>query len=605
MAFVYDVLEPQAYADVRFDLMTGLWGGNLKPYIDQFGVARIGPNLLMVDSMDALVQVVMGPHYDAELVDLLMGAANQVYSEGDTGKLRDNLDKVMRDWAADHNLPDRYRTFEFADQDQLRAATALALQSYEDFFGSESGIPDSDERAVLISLMQEGVDISGILTAISDLDRVGAWYELRYLSNGGIEGFPPPSQEIAARRYYQSDIFELYDEPGNVDYAQAEEVGLIYTANRENIRDYEQEYDPGNGNGPGQGDIVSELQPAILAVAEFYDIGIGKMEELLFVGRTTNYDGQSGNIEDKRHDADLVVGTLGSDTLIGGKGDDVLLGDPEDNGEGGQDDLIDGGKGNDRLYGGADGDTLLGGGGKDRLYGGGGTDHLEGGKGNDTYYLTDNSLTAVGGPEGSDPTLVGGVNDDVVKEGAKQGKDTIEVWVSSGDFNVRHIEKFRLAGDISGSVSVMLNQFDDFILSTGDDQLSLTINKLQKKPIDIVTNGGADTISIEFEPGVDPSRVLDGKGLTARFRFDDLTADDTIDLTSIGIEDVIMNRDRITDDRGFYLMAPGAKLDFMVGGKIDKTYNNSTDSWFVVKCGTDTPYGPEFIGDIDRSHFDF
>ena len=44
--------------------------------------------------------------------------------------------------------------------------------------------------------------------------------------------------------------------------------------------------------------------------------------------------------------------------------------------------------------------------------------------------------------------------------------------------------------------------------------------------------------------------------------------------------------------------------DLMDGNKIDKTYNNYTDNWFVVKLGDNTPYGPEFMGNIDKTHFD-
>ena len=51
-------------------------------------------------------------------------------------------------------------------------------------------------------------------------------------------------------------------------------------------------------------------------------------------------------------------------------------------------------------------------------------------------------------------------------------------------------------------------------------------------------------------------------------------------------------------------MAPHSKLDLMDGKQIDKTYNNYTDHWFVVKCGDDTPFGPEFIGNIDKGHFE-
>ena len=42
----------------------------------------------------------------------------------------------------------------------------------------------------------------------------------------------------------------------------------------------------------------------------------------------------------------------------------------------------------------------------------------------------------------------------------------------------------------------------------------------------------------------------------------------------------------------------------MDGKHLEKTYNNYTDNWFVVKCGDDTPYGPEFIGNIDKGHFE-
>jgi hypothetical protein len=178
------------------------------------------------------------------------------------------------------------------------------------------------------------------------------------------------------------------------------------------------------------------------------------------------------------------------------------------------------------------------------------------------------------------------------------------VQVNNGDFNFRNIEKFELAADVSGTIKMALNEFTDFKLSAGNDDLTLVINRLQKTPIEIRTGGGEDTIRIQFEPGVDPSQVLDGKGLTARFHFADLTKADTIDLRSIGIEDIIMKRDHISVDKGFYLLAPGAKLDLMDGNQIDKTYNNSTDHWFVVKCGDDTPFGPELWGNIDKSHFE-
>src|SRR5688500_10698674 len=100
MAFDYHSLTTQ-YATVRNELMVDLWGLDDKPYVNQFGTARIGPNLDLVENMDALVQEMLGSRYDADLVDLLRGAANQAYNPGQSAKLLKNLNDVMHDWARD------------------------------------------------------------------------------------------------------------------------------------------------------------------------------------------------------------------------------------------------------------------------------------------------------------------------------------------------------------------------------------------------------------------------------------------------------------------------------------------------------------------------
>jgi hypothetical protein len=92
--------------------------------------------------------------------------------------------------------------------------------------------------------------------------------------------------------------------------------------------------------------------------------------------------------------------------------------------------------------------------------------------------------------------------------------------------------------------------------------------------------------------------------VTARFDFVDLSRSDTIDLTSIGIRKIVMGDLDISSDKGYYLMAPDAQIHLMEGGFETKTYNNDTNSWFVVKCGDNTPYGPEFIGNVDKGNFE-
>ncbi|MDB5524856.1 MAG: hypothetical protein JWM58_2619 [Rhizobium sp.] len=353
-------------------------------------------------------------------------------------------------------------------------------------------------------------------------------------------------------------------------------------------------------------------------------IGAAGKDKLFGGAGLDRLDGGSGNdLLDGGNDRDTLVGGAGDDRLDAGYGNDIV-----DGGDGNDrligfdgDDRLDGGKGNDDLNGGNDADILTGGLGNDRLEGAGGIDMLRGGEGDDTYVLlTNNAANTHPDPDvhtnpdpdpGPDPdpdptgnpSLAGGNNTDEIVEEKNAGTDTVVIGIA-GNFDIRNVEKLRLTGDISGNVSVTLNQFDIFTLTDKADTLTLTINKLQKEAIDIVTGGGADTIRIDLAPGIDPSQVLDHKGLTARFDFADLSANDTIDLTSIGIKKIVANDLDISSDKGFYLMAPDAKIHLMDGGEEIKTYNNDTNSWFVVKCGDDTPYGPEFLGNVTKDNFD-
>jgi len=599
----YDLLETgNTYPDFRYGLFTDLFGKNFKPYVDASGVARIGPAIDLEASLETVATQILGAAPDIALLGLLGDVVSKTYEAGDSKLLQNRLDKVLKDWASENGLPNFPDAFVFANDNQVKAALAPVLVDIEGSLENwgDVGIPLSEERAVVASLAYRGYDVSNIMDAmVFDGDRIAPWIEIRYMERAGAVS---PNEAGVARRYYQSAQFELYNDPNSVAYDEAVDVGLAYSGQRSRILSYEKDFNPaeiGFKKDGGRDGIADFLQPAIDVVAQHYFADVGHADELLFAnGRTPQFfgDNPSDGFNSRRNDDDFIISTSTIiTTIVGGAGNDVILALAGN-------DRLEGGVGNDNLYGGTGADTLLGGAGNDKLWGGGGADRLEGGAGNDTYIL--------GGDEeldpdsGGSPSLVGAVNSDQVVEARNGGIDTLVVQVNIGDYNLRFIEKFRLAAEMSGNISVNLNEFKSFALSNGDDELTLVINRLQKAPIEIRTNGGSDIVHIEFEPGVDPSQVLDGKGLTARFKFSDLSASDTIDLTSIGIKDIITNRDQITEDKGFYLLAPGAKLDLMDGGKIDKTYNNYTDNWFVVKCGDDTPFGPEFIGDIDKTHFD-
>jgi hypothetical protein len=599
----YDLLtNPEnAYSDFRYSLFIELFGTHFQPYVDDDGRPRIGAGIDLVTFMPAAASAILGALLNTSLLNQLQAVVNLSYSAGESALLQTRLDQVLQNFSSrPNNLPP---TFEFTTDTQAKNVLSAALSSTEDSLGASNGIgvPFSQERAVVASLAHQGDSVANITDDMTlDLDRTEPWFEMRYINRS--EG--PPTDEEAARHFYQSAIFELYNDPSNVGFGEAADVGRAYTAHRATALAYEDDFDPqeiGMGNVllGGHEQIASFLQPAIAAVAAHYFAEVVHADELLFVsasGGTLNGDNPADGFNSAKNDEDLIIGSAAADTVSGGAANDVLLG------LGGGDRLA-GDAGSDNLYGGQGVDTVIGGNGSDKLWGGGGSDLLKGGKGNDTYVLGgDDELDP---DRGGNPAAVGAANTDKIVEAKRGGGvDTVIAQVNGGSLNLRNVEKFKLDADVTGNLTVKLNEFDAFALSAGNDELTLVINRLQKTAIDIKSGGGADVIHIEFEKGVDPSQVLDGKGLTARFQFTDLTDDDTIDLTSIGIKEIFTARDQIDDDTGFYLLAPGVKLDVMDGNRIEKTYNNYTDNWFVVKCGDDTPFGPEFIGDIDKTHFD-
>ena len=601
----YDLLTTpsNAYPDFRYDLFVDLFGRHFRPFVDEDGVPRIGPDISLSTFLFSATTAIIGAPAPSGLIAELQAVVGMAYAPGDSTPLQNQLNAVMVSWGQRTEQPDFPQLFEFVNDAQVMTVLADAVAGIERSLNVWRDVPFqlSEERAVLVSLAFEGYNLSTIMDAlVLDGNRPDPWLDIRYISASNTS----PTTEEAAQRYYRSAVFELYNDPANVSFEEAADVGRAYSSRRDTILAYEARFDPETmGMGApvegGRDGIATFLQPAITAVAQFYSAEVAHADELIFLdGETTVFDGDdpADGFNSAKNDEDLIVGSTAADTVSGGEAGDVLLGRAGD-------DSLTGDAGNDNLYGGEGADTLIGGNGSDKLWGGGDSDLLRGGKGNDSYVL--------GGDEeldpdsGGNPGAVGAVNTDRIVEAKRGGGiDTVIAQINSGSLNLRNVEKFKLDADVSGNLTVNLNEFDAFALSGGSDELTLVINRLQKTPIDIKTGGGADVVHIEFEQGVDPSQVLNGKGLTARFQFTDLTDDDTIDLTSIGIRDIFTERSRIDDDEGFYLLAPGVKLDIMDGKRIEKTYNNYTDNWFVVKCGDDTPYGPEFIGNVGKDNFE-
>ncbi|MDP2832528.1 MAG: hypothetical protein Q8Q28_04380, partial [Pseudomonadota bacterium] len=243
----------------------------------------------------------------------------------------------------------------------------------------------STELVVLggLAYINAGLVGGDLIRAMNTNDRAEAWFQIRYASNGGNNEAIKPG--IAKRRYYESELFGLYDNPAAVSQAEAISVYRMFTAHKPKIESYEALYgmafDGALGTqrigglpplyaagrdynlSPAQApnDLANELTPAAQVLIQNY---------VTTPGYAAAGDISPLNIQVSSGRADM--GLVGEDTSTRtGSNRDLLIG---------ADTWAD------YLYGQAGADILYGGGGADHLIGGTGNDILNGGLGMDTYY---------------------------------------------------------------------------------------------------------------------------------------------------------------------------------------------------------------------------
>lgn len=266
------------------------------------------------------------------------------------------------------------------------------------------GMPLSVERAVFVAVTYDrGVDVvNATMTEFMDAvvrgDRAEAWYQLRYESWGTGAATEKNQRK---RRYLESEIFGLYDDPAAVPASEADQVYRTLQLHRTQITADEAKWGIGvdgvagpsstnalaSANGDpkyavlrarfGSIDSISQaFDPAKLVYlqamradhpdiasylqdADFTSTGI-----FLDPGRDTASaptDPDHAAVLDARHvgadgveDAlnNLLVAEGGNDSLYGRRGNDVLLG-------GTGDDYMNGGEGSDVLFGGEGFDSYI------------------------------------------------------------------------------------------------------------------------------------------------------------------------------------------------------------------------------------------------------
>src|SRR5207302_1750654 len=77
---------------------------------------------------------------------------------------------------------------------------------------------------------------TSLLKALKAGNRAEAWYEIRFGSNEAeLDGY-------AKRRYYEAQVFGLYNNPANVELPEAEQAYRMLTKHRSDILQYEKDF---------------------------------------------------------------------------------------------------------------------------------------------------------------------------------------------------------------------------------------------------------------------------------------------------------------------------------------------------------------------------
>ncbi|MFZ2890516.1 Calx-beta domain-containing protein, partial [Sulfuricurvum sp.] len=249
---------------------------------------------------------------------------------------------------------------------------------------SYNSLLDSKELIALIDIAYNGVIGSNLASAVKNGNRAEAWFQMRYMSNGG-ESYKLYGTGIANRRISESNGFSL-TQPSMTqdDYKQ---IMRMYTLHKDKIYEVEHDNsiplknsDPVKSEYEKDGLINTKISPARDYLISQYGEGINIDGDVQVGKGLASY----AYLENNSY-SDTLTGTSKNDLIFGERGDDYIEG-------AGGSDVAYGGDGKDTLIGGEGMDTLDGGSGDDTLLGYYGfgqddseQDKLYGGIGDDTY----------------------------------------------------------------------------------------------------------------------------------------------------------------------------------------------------------------------------
>ena len=369
----YNNIAQSGYEKARYNktklVETKLNNVDLNIYDDGTGLNTIGIGMTLEESSGkvhaAVVEVIAKDFSPAVVLKL-----NTIINDGKSlsaAALQSALDKEMKTYSDANPTLNLRKSFAFASETQVETAFKTISVTYENEIDKQlPSVPRySQERLAYFSLSYNSLSLigGGLKAAVAAGDRADAWYEIRYNSNGGTN--VDVKNGIAKRRFYESEVHQLYRDPSNPTVEEAKQVGEMYATHRDSkILGYEKTYAAQLSAGYNAGfahDIYFHLQPAIKTLKATYGIASGTVieEVLMASGTTINLKGDHlgtdtvGSItngadtifDNSQNDQDLLIGNEAASNLNGMKGGDILFG----------------ALGNDTLMGSAGSDTLHGG----------------------------------------------------------------------------------------------------------------------------------------------------------------------------------------------------------------------------------------------------
>ena len=279
--------------------------------------------------------------YYQELKDIIFTKSKEYYP--DESRLLSDLDRIMRNRVSDVaiTLGNKRPEFSFNDASEVRPIFDAILPEYENKVDSwwnsvphpneVDKIPNSYERIALTSMAYNQDDTKPLLvkatgkllTAMISNNRPEAWYEIRYQSNG--DKLPG----VAKRRYYESQLFGLYDNANSVSEEEAKKVFAMYTKHRGKVKDYDDDY--GRQVAIANVDFNYKVENFPEATAKARQVLINKyapekdseIDEIL-----VDLEGNGINREtNKKTSNALILGSSKDDIIRTGKGSNIVYGD--------------------------------------------------------------------------------------------------------------------------------------------------------------------------------------------------------------------------------------------------------------------------------------